>query len=87
MTAKSSWKIPYFNLKFFKKKKNFKNTNAIKIKNKDFQIFKPMIGQDFLVYDGAHFNIVTPWKDVVSHKVGEFLKTKVEVIHTKKKKN
>jgi len=51
MSKNSSWKIPYFNIKFIKQSKNFNEKNSIRIKNKNFQIFKPMMGKSFLIYN------------------------------------
>ena len=86
MSKKSSWKIPFFNIKFLKKPKNFKNENSIRIKNKNFQIYEPMMGKSFLIYNGAKYKKVTILKGVVSHKIGEFLETRKYVNHVKKKK-
>ena len=86
MSKKSSWKIPFFNIKFLKKPKNFKNENSIRLKNTNFQIYEPMMGKSFLIYNGAKYKKVTIWKGVVSHKIGEFLETRKYVNHVKKKK-
>ena len=86
MSKNSSWKIPYFNIKFIKQSKNFNETNSIRIKNKNFQIFKPMMGKSFLIYNGKKHKKVIIWKGVISHKIGEFIETKKYVNHIKKKK-
>lgn len=89
MVARSAWKIPYFNIKFFNKSGKIENTKkktSIKVSNRNLKIYKPMIGKPLIVYDGSSYKKMTLWSGVVGHRLGEFLWTRTAVFHTRKKR-
>ena len=88
MAARSSWKIPYFNVKYFNKSNKIekKKKNVVKVQNRNIKIYKPMIGKSLIVYNGSSHKKMTLWSGVIGHRLGEFLWTRKAVFHTRKKR-
>lgn len=61
------------------------DTNVKKI-SRNFSIIPKFVGQTFKIHNGKIFKEITVTKEMLGHKFGEFLKTRVEFEFKKKKK-
>lgn len=89
MVARSAWKVPHFNIKFFNDPEKLENTKKktwLKVNSRSMKIYKPMVGRPLLVYDGSSYKKLTLWHGVAGHNLGEFLWTRAAVFHTRKKR-
>ena len=58
----------------------------MRLHNKQFVVYPPMVNRFFKVYDGrAHYKL-TVRDFMISHKMGEFMPTRQEVQHNRRKK-
>lgn len=73
---------------FFTKPENYTNqtTNQYKKISRNSSIIPKFIEQTFKVHNGKIFKEITVTKEMLDHKFGEFLKTRVEFEFKKKKK-
>ena len=73
---------------FFAKPENYKNqiTNNLKKISRNSSIIPKFIEQTFKVHNGKTFKEIYVTKDMLGHKFGEFVKTRIEFEFKKKKK-
>lgn len=78
---RSKWKGAYVN------PKNYKDSLDISTKiSRSSSIIPRFIGQTFKVHTGQDFKEIVVTKEMLSHKFGEFSKTRAEFVFKKKKK-
>nr|YP_009317751.1 ribosomal protein S19 [Navicula ramosissima]AOY40413.1 ribosomal protein S19 [Navicula ramosissima] len=73
---------------FFTKPENYINqtTNDSKKISRNSSIIPKFINQTFQVHNGKIYKEINVTKDMLGHKFGEFIKTRVEFEFKKKKK-
>ena len=87
--SRSSKKGPYVDPKLMKKVEMAKQTGdrkAIKTWSRRSSISPEMVGLNFDVHNGKHFNRVFVTESMVGHKLGEFSLTRKFTGHSKKGK-
>ena len=81
MSGRAKWKNP------FKKKIN---NNIIKKKflpiERNYEITPNIVGKIFKIYNGKIFLKLTITNEMIGHKIGEFVPTRVKFIFKKKRK-
>ena len=80
--SRAKWKNPYI--------KNFKQLqgggNQILILNRNFEITPSTVGKSFKIYNGKTFIKINVIDEMIGHKAGEFVPTRVKFVFKKKKK-
>jgi small subunit ribosomal protein S19 len=82
--SRSQWKGPFFSQEIFKLLSQGKSKFFF-IKRKSMVIIPEFIGKNIKVYNGCKFIDLWITTDMVGHKIGEFLFTRV--LHVYKKKS
>jgi len=88
--SRSSWKCHYIESSLLKKvssqrlKKN--NSFSVKTWSRSSTICKDFVGLRFRVHNGKEFFPVVVSSDMIGHKLGEFVPTRVRYEFKKKKK-
>lgn len=83
MNNRSKWKGFYVDQKILK---NFKKTQVIITTSRKSSIIPKFIGKIFSVHSGKKFFRITILKEMVGHKLGEFVSTRSKFTFKKKKK-
>lgn len=78
--SRSKWKNPYTK-QFIKNKKIY----ILPIK-RNYEITPHIIGKTFKVYNGKIFTKLAITEEMIGHKIGEFIPTRVKFTFKKKKK-
>lgn len=77
--SRSKWKNP------FTKKLILKNKKILNIK-RNYEITPSIVGKTFKVYNGKTFTKLSVVDEMIGHKIGEFIPTRVKFMFKKKKK-
>jgi small subunit ribosomal protein S19 len=86
MLKRSIWKGPFIDVSLFsqttsQKKKIFKTTSRNSV------VLPFLIGQTIQIHNGKFFIPIFIREDMVGHRLGEFVPTRLRHIYKKKKKN
>lgn len=85
MAKRSLWKGPFISEKLFNDL-YFSKNKKIKTTSRNSLILPFLIGQTIQVHNGKFFIPVTIREEMVGHKLGEFVNTRLRHIYKKKKK-
>jgi small subunit ribosomal protein S19 len=86
MTKRSVWKGPFFKEEFFNEIRSIKS-NKIKTSSRNSVVLPFLINRVVQVHNGKFFIPVTITEEMIGHKLGEFILTRLRHIYKKKKKN
>lgn len=78
------WKGPFVTNSLLKKIKNSSKKFGIKIITRNSLILPTFIGSSLQVHNGKILITVTILKEMVGHKLGEFVPTRKQFFHKKK---
>lgn len=86
MTKRSVWKGPFFKEEFFNEIRSIKS-NKIKTSSRNSVVLPFLINRVVQVHNGKFFIPVTITEEMIGHKLGEFILTRLRHIYKKKKKS
>lgn len=86
MSKRSSWKIPFVKENFFQSV-YLSNNKKLKTTSRHTTILPFLIGRTVQVHNGKFFIPVNIVEEMVGHKLGEFVNTRLRHIYKSKKKN
>ena len=87
--ARAVWKGPFVEESLMKKVDKYKDDPKkipIKTWSRKSTILPDFVGVSFQIYNGKKFIPITVSEDMVGHKLGEFVTTRLRVKHKEKKK-
>ena len=88
MGGRSAWKLPFVHPHIIKAiarlRKAGKKRGDIKTYSGASTIIPDMVGYRFHVHNGREFQLVEPSRDLIGHKLGEFVRTRKRAVHQKK---
>jgi len=84
MSKRAVWKGPFFDESFFQQVRQ-KDKQKIKTTSRSSVILPFLIGKSIQVYNGKFYIPLTITEEMVSHKIGEFIPTRLRHIYKKKK--
>lgn len=84
MLKRSLWKGPFFNESLFRQIRE-KNKQKIKTTSRSSVILPFLIGKNIQVYNGKFYIPLTLNEEMVGHKLGEFIPTRLRHVYKKKK--
>jgi len=82
MSKRSLWKGPFFDEAFFQK-----NHQKIKTTSRNSVILPFLVGRTIQVYNGKFYIPLMLNEDMVGHKIGEFIPTRLRHFYKIKKKS
>jgi len=85
MATRSIWKGPFINYNFFDEIRS-SSKNMIRTTSRNTVILPFLIGKPILVHNGKIFIPVYITEEMVGHKLGEFVATRLRHIYKEKKK-
>ena len=85
MTKRSSWKIPFVKESFFQNV-YLSNNKKLKTTSRNTTILPFLIGRTVQVHNGKFFIPISIVEEMVGHKLGEFINTRLRHIYKNKKK-
>jgi len=85
MSKRSLWKGPFFDDIFFQKNRQ-KNKQKVKTTSRNSIILPFLVGKIIQVYNGKFYIPLMLNEDMVGHKIGEFIPTRLRHIYKIKKK-
>jgi len=85
MATRSIWKGPFINNTFFQEI-SLSNKNTLKTTTRNTVILPFLIGKSILVHNGKFFIPVYILEEMVGHKLGEFVPTRLRHVYKPKKK-
>lgn len=80
--SRAKWKNPY--IKHLIKDKDKKN--QITVLNRNYEITPITVGKTFKIYNGKLFIKLTVTDEMIGHKAGEFIPTRIKFTFKKKRK-
>ena len=86
--SRSKWKGPFIEKSFFKEGLKLKENQNYKLKtwSRKSTILPFLVGTQLNVYNGKHFVNIKIVKEMLKHKLGEFVPTRAKFSFKKKKK-
>jgi len=85
MSKRSLWKGPFFDEIFLKKNRQ-KNKQKVKTTSRNSVILPFLVGKTIQVHNGKFYVPLVLNEDMVGHKIGEFIPTRLRHIYKIKKK-
>ena len=85
MATRSIWKGPFINDSFFQETR-FLNKNIIKTTSRNTVILPFLIGKSIFVHNGKIFIPISINEEMIGHKLGEFVSTRLRHVYKPKKK-
>ena len=85
MTKRSVWKGPFVN-EFFFNEVRLTNKKKLKTTSRNSVVLPFLIGRVIQVHNGKFFIPVNITEEMIGHKLGEFVLTRLRHIYKKKKK-
>jgi len=82
--SRSIWKGPFINMSLIKKLNSTKS--VLKTRARNSMLLPQFIGKSIRIYNGKKFIPILVTEDMVGHKLGEFVATRLRVKHKEKKK-
>jgi len=82
--SRSIWKGPFINMSLIKKLNSTKS--VLKTRARNSMLLPQFIGKSIRIYNGKKFIPILVTEDMVGHKLGEFVTTRLRVKHKEKKK-
>ena len=82
MSTRSKWKSPYIKQIIKHKTNNKKNF----IMKRNYEITPSIIGKTYNVYNGKLFIKLAVTDEMIGHKIGEFIPTRIKFTFKKKSK-
>jgi small subunit ribosomal protein S19 len=83
--SRSIWKGPFINVSLIKKVSLSKPT--IETRARNCVLLPQFVGKSISVYNGKKFIRILVTEDMIGHKLGEFVKTRLRTKHKTKKKS
>ena len=84
--SRSTWKEVFIQKSFFKNIKKLNNNNKFKTWSRHSTIIPLLIGTQLEIYNGQKFVGLKITEEMVGHKLGEFVPTRVKFSYKKKNK-
>lgn len=85
MSKRSLWKGPFFDETFFQKSRH-NSKQKIKTTSRSSVILPFLVGKVIQVYNGKFYVPLMLSEDLVGHKIGEFIPTRLRHVYKIKKK-
>lgn len=85
MATRSIWKGPFISSSFFDEAR-LSNKNILKTSSRNIVILPFLIGKSVRVHNGKIFIPISITEEMVGHKLGEFVVTRLRHIYKPKKK-
>jgi len=86
MSTRSTWKGPFIRENFFQEILN-SDKNVLKTTSRNSSILPCLIGKILHVHNGKFFIPVTVTEDMLGHKLGSFVSTRLRHVYKNKVKN
>ena len=83
--SRSIWKGPFINVSLIKKVNS--NKPVIETRARNCVLLPQFVGKSISVYNGKKFIRILVTEDMIGHKLGEFVKTRLRTKHKTKKKS
>ena len=83
--SRSIWKGPFINVSLIKKVNS--NKPVIETRARNCVLLPQFVGKSISVYNGKKFIRILITEDMIGHKLGEFVKTRLRTKHKIKKKS
>jgi small subunit ribosomal protein S19 len=84
--SRSSWKGPFIEKSFFKLRLKKQNKTELKIWSRKSTILPYLVGQTINIHNGKKFLKLKITKQMLGHKLGEFVPTRARFFYKKTKK-
>lgn len=78
--SRSKWKGPFANIE-----KNLKKKHQAQVASRNSEITPNLIGETFKIYSGKTYKEIVVTEEMIGHKFGEFVFTRVKFVFKKKK--
>jgi|TARA_B110000977_G_scaffold144867_1_gene183870 small subunit ribosomal protein S19 len=82
--SRSVWKGPFINVSFIKKINSTKS--IVETRARNCVLLPQFVGKSISVYNGKKYTRISVTEDMIGHKLGEFVVTRLRTKHKEKKK-